>query len=129
MIYINNIILPINVERHSIVFMTLLNAKRLDGNKELCSNHQSSHVLSVYSNVLHKADEREYRSEWIIRTRFWDGNNFAWIPGKWNMICSQNIIQNIKSRKVSTLGRRCFKISGEILSRPVKMNDEKIWRT
>lgn len=38
--------------------MPFLNAKRLGGNMELCSSHQSSRVLRINSKDLHSAEER-----------------------------------------------------------------------
>lgn len=38
--------------------MPFLNAKKLGGNMELCSNHQSSRVLRISSKNLHSAEER-----------------------------------------------------------------------
>lgn len=47
-----------NDERHSIVPLPFLKAKRLSGRKELDSNHKSSLDLSMYSKILHKGEER-----------------------------------------------------------------------
>jgi hypothetical protein len=50
-------IFPMNDERHSIVPLPFLKAKRLSDRKELDSNHQSSLDLSMCSKILHKEEE------------------------------------------------------------------------
>jgi len=49
--------LPIKVERQSIVPMPFLNAKRLGGSMELDSSHQSSLVLSICSKTLQSEED------------------------------------------------------------------------
>ena len=50
--------LLIKIERHSIVPIPFLKAKRLDGKMELCSSHQSSRDFNIDSKILHKAEDR-----------------------------------------------------------------------
>ena len=45
------------VERHSMVPMPFLNAKRLGGSMEFDSSHQSSLVLSICSKTLHSEED------------------------------------------------------------------------
>lgn len=110
-------ILPIKVERHSIVPIPFLNAKRFEGKIELCSNHQSSRVLSIYSKVLHRAEERAIGRKEVLEFGLGIGITLYdfQVNGIWLVVM---ILFKTLSKKLRALEGRCFNIMGDILSRP-----------
>jgi hypothetical protein len=50
--------LPMKVERHSIVPKPFLKTNKFAGKTELDSSHQSSLVFSIYSKTLQREEER-----------------------------------------------------------------------
>jgi len=50
--------LPISVDRHSMVPTPFLNANKFADKIELDSNHQSSLDFNIYSKTLHREEDR-----------------------------------------------------------------------
>lgn len=108
--------MPIKVERHSIVPKPFLNAKRLDGKNELCSNHHLRLVLNICSNILYNAEERTIGRKEVLLFNLEIGITLYdfQINGTWLVI---KILFKVASKKLRALECRCLNIIGEILLR------------